>query len=252
MGGQHDRRRRHLVDVAHLQADDAVLDVVDDPDAVACSRSRRRARAARRAPAARRRARPARRARTSTVTTSASSGACSGARDELEDVVVGRVRRGPRSSGPPTSGPRGCRRSSTASTSVPPLTGMPCSRAYAISSSRPICQARTGAMTFSSGASVAIVASMRTWSLPLPVQPWAIVSQPVWRAYVDRELGDQRAAERGEQRVAAAVERVGLDRRHDEVARELLARVDDVALDRAELAAPCPRRRRSPRRAGRG
>ena len=37
-------------------------------------------------------------------------------------------------------------------------------------------------MTFSSGASVATVASIRTWSLPLPVQPWAIVSQPVSRA----------------------------------------------------------------------
>ena len=76
---------------------------------------------------------------------------------------------------------------------------------------------------------------MRTWSLPLPVQPWAIVSQPVWRAYVDGELGDQRAAERGEERVAEAVDRVGLDRRDDEVVRELLARVDDVAVDRAEL-----------------
>ena len=33
--GQQQRGGRHLVDVAHLQADDAVLDVVDDPDAVA-------------------------------------------------------------------------------------------------------------------------------------------------------------------------------------------------------------------------
>ena len=35
VGGQQDRRGRRLVDVAHLQPDDAVLDVVDDPDAVA-------------------------------------------------------------------------------------------------------------------------------------------------------------------------------------------------------------------------
>ena len=35
VGGQHDRRGRRLVDVAHLQPDDAVLDVVDDADAVA-------------------------------------------------------------------------------------------------------------------------------------------------------------------------------------------------------------------------
>ena len=32
---EQDRGGRHLVDVAHLQADDPVLDVVDDPDAVA-------------------------------------------------------------------------------------------------------------------------------------------------------------------------------------------------------------------------
>ena len=71
---------------------------------------------------------------------------------------------------------------------MPPLTGMPCWRAYSISASRPICHERTGAITFSSGASVATVASMRTWSLPLPVQPWAIVSQPVLRAYSTASL----------------------------------------------------------------
>ena len=65
---------------------------------------------------------------------------------------------------------------------MPPLTGIPCSRAYAISSSRPIFHSRTGAITLSSGARVEIVASKRTWSLPLPVQPWAIVSQPDSRA----------------------------------------------------------------------
>ncbi len=59
---------------------------------------------------------------------------------------------------------------------------MPWLRAYSISSSRPICHSRTGAMILSSGASAATVASMRTWSLPLPVQPWATVSQPVSRA----------------------------------------------------------------------
>ena len=35
VGGQDDRRRGHLVDVSDLQPDDAVLDVVDDADAVA-------------------------------------------------------------------------------------------------------------------------------------------------------------------------------------------------------------------------
>ena len=52
---------------------------------------------------------------------------------------------------------------------------------------------------------------------------------------LDRELGDQRPAERGEQRVAVAVVGVRLDRRQHVLARELLARVDDVAVERAEL-----------------
>ena len=52
---------------------------------------------------------------------------------------------------------------------------------------------------------------------------------------LDRELGDQRAAERGEERVAVAVVGVGLDRGQHVVAHELLARVDDVAVERAEL-----------------
>ena len=115
------------------------------------------------------------------------------------------------------------------------MTGIPCSRAYSTSSSRPICQLRTGAITLSSGARVAIVASILTWSLPLPVQPWATVSQPVSRAALHRELRDQRPAERGEQRVAEAVDRVRLDRRKHVVARELLAGVHDAAVDRTEL-----------------
>ena len=43
-------------------------------------------------------------------------------------------------------------------------------------------------MIFSSGASVVTVASIRTWSLPLPVQPWATVSHPVSRAYCTASL----------------------------------------------------------------
>ncbi len=38
-------------------------------------------------------------------------------------------------------------------------------------------------MIFSSGARASTVDSIRTWSLPFPVQPWAIVSQPVSRAF---------------------------------------------------------------------
>ena len=82
------------------------------------------------------------------------------------------------------------------------------------------------------------MASIRTWSLPLPVQPWAIVSQPGLARVLDRELGDQRPAERGEERVAVAVDGVGLDRRRQELGGEALAGVDDVALDARRAAAP--------------
>ena len=51
---------------------------------------------------------------------------------------------------------------------------------------------------------------------------------------LDRELRDQRPAERGEERVAVAVVGVRLDRREDVLLRELVARVDHVRLDRAE------------------
>ena len=51
---------------------------------------------------------------------------------------------------------------------------------------------------------------------------------------LDGELRDQRPAERREERIAAAVERVRLDRRQHVVARELLLRVDDQAVERAE------------------
>ena len=52
---------------------------------------------------------------------------------------------------------------------------------------------------------------------------------------LDGELADQRPAERREQRVAAAVEGVRLDRGQHVVVGELLARVDQHGLDRAEL-----------------
>ena len=52
---------------------------------------------------------------------------------------------------------------------------------------------------------------------------------------LDGELGDQWAPERGEQRIAAAVQRVGLDSGCYVLARELLARVHHVAVERSEL-----------------
>ena len=41
-------------------------------------------------------------------------------------------------------------------------------------------------MTSSSGASEPNPTSNRTWSLPLPVQPWATVEAPNWRAAATR------------------------------------------------------------------
>ena len=53
---------------------------------------------------------------------------------------------------------------------------------------------------------------------------------------LDRELGDQRPPEGGEERVAVAVDGIGLDRRRQELAGEALAGVDDMALDGAQFA----------------
>ena len=47
-------------------------------------------------------------------------------------------------------------------------------------------QVRTGAITSRSGARARLETSKRTWSLPLPVQPWAIASAPCWRAAATR------------------------------------------------------------------
>jgi len=52
---------------------------------------------------------------------------------------------------------------------------------------------------------------------------------------VHGQLGDQRPPERREQRIAETVDGVGLDRREHVLGGELLACVDDVTLDGAEL-----------------
>ena len=67
-----------------------------------------------------------------------------------------------------------------------------------------------------------------------------------------RELGEQRPAEAGEERVAALVAGVGADRGGHVVARELLLGVHHQALDGARGRGPSAGRRRSRRRAGRG
>ena len=56
------------------------------------------------------------------------------------------------------------------------------SSAHWIAFSRVQAKSRTGAITSRSGASAPTPTSKRTWSLPLPVQPWATVEAPWARA----------------------------------------------------------------------
>jgi len=58
-------------------------------------------------------------------------------------------------------------------------TSMPCAWAHSISSER-VCRShsRTGAIISMSGSSMRMLASKRTWSLPLPVQPCAMYFAP--------------------------------------------------------------------------
>ena len=111
MGGQDHLGRRHLVEVAHLQADDPVLDVVDDADTVAAAdlgRLLEQVTSPSRSPSSAT-GRPSR-----TRPPRAAARRClARVGHELEYVVRGGS---PKSSiGPPSrSAPRGCRRSSTA------------------------------------------------------------------------------------------------------------------------------------------
>ncbi len=62
------------------------------------------------------------------------------------------------------------------------LIGSSFSAANAIALSRVMPESRTGASTETSGARLARPTSKRTWSLPLPVQPWATRVAPRSRA----------------------------------------------------------------------
>ena len=94
-------------------------------------------------------------------------------------------------------------------------------------------RSRWGAMIFSSGASAFTARSKRTWSLPLPVAPWATAVAPCFWATVHQVPRDQRTGERGGQRIDALVERVRLQRGEAEVLRELFLRVHHLDRDRA-------------------
>ena len=123
-----------------------------------------------------------------------------------------------RSSGP-TGWCRRCRdcRSSAGSGSAARL-------AYSISSARDMPQLRAGARTVIDGSSARTPSSSRSSSFALPLQPCATVVAPSMRATSTSLRAISGRAERGGQRIAVLVERAGLQRRQDVVARELLAR----------------------------
>ena len=111
--------------------------------------------------------------------------------------------------------------------------GMSHCSAYSMDCSRVRPQPRAGAMVSRSGARARVDTSKRTWSLPLPVQPWATASAPCWRAAATRCLTmtgrDSDEISGYLPSYLALACRAG---RH-EVAGELLPAVDDDRLDRA-------------------
>ena len=66
--------------------------------------------------------------------------------------------------------------------------GRLCASAYSIALVRVSARSRTGAIQVSSGANEVMPTSKRTWSLPLPVQPWPTMVAPCFRAALTRCL----------------------------------------------------------------
>ena len=91
VGGEDDLGGRDLVDVAHLEADDAVLDVVHDAHAVAGAGLGDAADELHQRRAPRRRGSTGRPSRKPMTSSSGRSGACGGRGDELEDVLGRRL-----------------------------------------------------------------------------------------------------------------------------------------------------------------
>ena len=169
----------------------------------------------------------------STVTVSASSGASSGPGDELEDVVLGRVVE--------VLDP------ATLRGAAPEVVVDRVGRHLGAALDRDAVLAGVGDLLLAAhlpGAHRGDRLQLRRQGGDRGLDPHLVVAlagaavgdrvAAAAARVLDRELGDQRPAQRGEERVAAAVEGVGLDRREHVVGGELLAGVDDVALERAE------------------
>ncbi len=92
---------------------------------------------------------------------------------------------------------------------------------------------RAGAITLIAGSMARADTSMRTWSLPLPVQPCAMAAAFSMCAISTSFFAISGRLERRGERIPLFVQRVGLQRGQDVVARKLLAHVQHVASDGA-------------------
>ena len=161
-----------------------------------------------------------------------------------ERVLRRRRPTGPRAARTRRFGPTGSRRRSTSSRSS--ASGMPHSSASTSAFSRGMFASRMGASTSRSGASTPNDTSNLTWSLPLPVQPWATTSAPTSRATRTTSSTMQRSREPRHHRVLALVQRVRLDRVDEVVRGEPVDGVHDPDVGGARAAGHARRRRRSP------
>ena len=217
MRGEDDRRRRDLVEVADLEADDPVLDVVDDPDPVAAAELRGRSSSST-SPSALAVERDRRPRSKPTRTSSGSSGASSGRVTSWKTSSGGGSAR---SSIAPPSEERPQR-----------LSSIEYGRRLGAALDRDPVLARVGDLLLAAHPPLA----HRRDHLQLGIErrdrrldPHLVVAlagaavgdrvAAGGARVLDRELGDQRPPQRGEERIAAAVESVGPDRRQHVVAR---------------------------------
>ena len=226
-----DRRRGRLVDLAALDADQPVLDVIDPPDAVRAAQVVEALDELDRRRAAPRRARPGCRLRTS-MTISTGSGASAGATVHSY-ASAGGVTHG--SSSTPVSHDRPHRLTSIEYGDAF-VTGISMPRSVGVidllvaGQAHPDAHRRDDLEPRIEGVGRDVEADL------VVALAGAAVGDRVGALALgdlDEELGDERPGQRRRQRIGALVEGVGLEVRPDEVGDEALARIDDVGPRRA-------------------
>src|SRR6187397_344172 len=81
--------------------------------------------------------------------------------------------------------------------------------------------------------------SKRTWSLPLPVQPWErVVARWGGAGRLGKMPRDERTRQCADQRVAIHVQRVGSQRRAAEVFGKLVFGINNDSFDRPAVHGP--------------